>query len=142
MQQSSEVANALRRFYESFSTADVEAFERLLTKGDDAVVIGTDANEWEDGRAAWLAAFEGQMSQTEGMRLEPGEVRGYEEGSLGWVVDRPTFVLAEGPTIPTRLTGVVRKEDGEWKLVHLHFSIGVPDEQLFEVAPGSSSDDA
>jgi SnoaL-like protein len=44
----------------------------------------------------------------------------YEEGSMGWVADRPRAVLPDG-TISTRLTGVVvRQEEGEWRLVHIH----------------------
>ena len=67
----------------------------------------------------------------EGVGLQAGDnLRGYEEGSMGWAVDQPTFVLPAGSTIPTRLTAVVRQEDGgKWKLVHAHFAVGVPDEE-------------
>ncbi len=58
----------------------------------------------------------------EGLKLEAGEEpQGYEEGSMGWVADRPRAVLLEG-TISTRLTGVVRQEVGEWRFVHIHLS--------------------
>ncbi len=30
----------------------------------------------------------------------------------------------------TRLTAVMRQEEGRWKLVHMHLSVGVPDEQV------------
>jgi hypothetical protein len=32
------------------------------------------------------------------------------------------------------MTGVLRREDGDWRVVHLHFSVGVPDEQAIERA--------
>jgi hypothetical protein len=49
----------------------------------------------------------------EGLRLETGEEpRGYEEGSMGWVADRPSVVMVVPSAITTRLKGVVRQEGG------------------------------
>lgn len=31
------------------------------------------------------------------------------------------------------LTAVLREEDGDWKVVHLHFSVGVPDEEAMQL---------
>jgi hypothetical protein len=36
--------------------------------------------------------------------------------------------------VPIRLTAVLLKEDGAWKIQHGHFSVGVPDEIGFENA--------
>ena len=80
-----------------------------------------------------IAALEAQINEMEGLQLEAGEEQHcYEEGSMGWVADRPRVVLPEG-TISTRLTGVVRQEEGEWRFVHIHLSIGVPDEEVGEL---------
>ena len=40
--------------------------------------------------------------------------------------------------LPTRLSAVLREQDGDWKVVHLHFSVGVPDEQAIELAAASA----
>lgn len=32
-----------------------------------------------------------------------------------------------------RLTAVLHREDGRWKLVHMHVSVGVPDEEVGEL---------
>ena len=65
----------------------------------------------------------------EGVRLEAGEaLRSCQEGSVGRVADQSTFVLPDGATIPTRLTAIMRQEDGEWKLVQAYFYVDVPDE--------------
>ena len=71
--------------------------------------------------------------EAEGVRLEPRDPRGYEEGTMGWVVDEPTFVLPDGSSFKTRITFVMRQEGGRWKLVHGHFSVGVPDEEVVEL---------
>jgi hypothetical protein len=51
---------------------------------------------------------------------------------MGFALDTPAFVFPDGSTLPTRLTAVLRSEDGEWKIVHLHFSVGVPDEEAVQ----------
>lgn len=134
MEQSLEIRNAILRFYERFSAGDVAGLERMLTQGPGVLVIGTDPGEWYEGRAEWVAAFKEQMEAIPGIRLEAGDPRGFVEGSAGWLADRPSFVLPDGTTIPTRLTSVMEEEDGEWKLVQLHFSVGVPNDELIDLA--------
>jgi hypothetical protein len=45
---------------------------------------------------------------------------------VGWGTDRPRFVFPDGSRLPTRLTAVLRHQDGDWKVVQLHFFVGVP----------------
>ena len=134
MRRSAGVRDTLLRFYEAFSAPDLEGFAQLIAREDEGVlVIGTDPGDWAEGRGRWIAAREALTHSMEGLRLEAGEEpQGYEEGSMGWVADRPTAVLPEGP-ISTRLTGVVRQEGGEWRLVHIHLSVGVPDEEVVKL---------
>ena len=33
----------------------------------------------------------------------------------------------------TRLRAVMHEEEGRWKLVHMHVSVGVPDEEVVEL---------
>jgi ketosteroid isomerase-like protein len=55
---------------------------------------------------------------------------GYEEGSLGWFVDEPRYGFPDGGGMRTRLTAVLRSEAVRWKIVHMHVSVGVPDEEV------------
>ena len=139
MQPSAEVRDTLLRFYEVFSAQDLQSVEQMIAQQAAGVVaIGT-AGEWLEGREQWIAATEALMHEMEGFRMEAGEEpHCYEEGSMGWVADRPRAVLPDG-TISTRLTGVVRQEEGEWRLVHIHLSIGVPDEEVVELQKRWSS---
>jgi hypothetical protein len=135
MEQSAGVREAILRFYERFSAGDPAGFADILATGDGVSVIGTAPGEGHDEREAWIRSYEQGMSgEMAGMRLEGNDPRGFEEGSVGWGVDTPAFVLPDGSTLPTRLTAIVRREDGEWKVVHLHFSVGVPDEEAIEPA--------
>ncbi len=133
MQRSAEVKDTLLRFYEVFSAQDLQSVEQMIAQQAEGVVaIGT-AGEWLEGREQWIAATEALMHEMEGFRMEAGEEpHCYEEGSMGWVADRPRAVLPEG-TISTRFTSVMHQENGQWKVVHVHLSVGVPDEEVVEL---------
>ena len=139
MRRSPEVRDTLLRFYEVFSTQDLQSGAQMIAQQAEGVLaIGT-AGEWLEGREQWIAATEALMHEIEGFRMEASEEpHCYEEGSMGWVADRPRAVLPDG-TISTRLTGVVRQEEGEWRFVHLHLSVGVPDEEVVELQKRWSS---
>lgn len=133
MQQSADVREAMLRFYDRLSASDLGSFDELVSR-EATLIIGTAPGEWIEDRDRMKFGFE-----TEGVRLEPEDPRGYEEGSMGWVVDNPTFVFPDGSAFQTRLTAVMRHEDGRWKLVHAHFSVGVPDEEVVELQERWSS---
>ena len=59
-----------------------------------------------------------------------GEAEAFREGTVGWGVARPTLTLPAGKAISPRWSAVFHQEDGEWKLVQLHASVGVPNEAL------------
>jgi hypothetical protein len=52
---------------------------------------------------------------------------------MGWVADEPTFYFPDGSAMRTRLTAILRQEAGNWALVHMHVSVGVPDEEVLEL---------
>jgi hypothetical protein len=134
MQQSAAVREALLRFYDRLSASDVASFDQLVSKDPATLVIGTAPGEWVTERDRLRFGFE-----AEGVRIEPEHPVGYEEGSMGWVVDEPRFFFPDGSAMKTRLTAVLRREDGAWRLVHMHVSVGVPDEEVVELQKRWSS---
>ncbi len=129
MQQSEELRDAMLRFCERLSAGDIASFDELVSQEPATLIIGTAPGEWVTERERMKFGFE-----TEGVRLEAKDPIGYEEGSLGWVVDQPAFVFPDGSVMQTRLTAVMRQEEeGRWKLVHMHVSVGVPDEQVVQL---------
>ncbi len=128
MQDSAGVRDGLRSFYERFSAHDPEGFGDVIASDPAVSVIGTAPGEGHQDRDAWVSAYR-QFIPEVGLRLTGGDApRAWEEGTVGFAVDEPRFVFPDGSFIPTRLTAVLHREDGGWKVVHLHFSVGVPDE--------------
>jgi ketosteroid isomerase-like protein len=126
--ESAGVREGMLRFYERFSAGDADAFAQVIADEPGVSVIGTGPGEGHDDRRSWIEAYRTGIAEL-GMTLRGDDPRGYEEGTVGWGIDHPSFVLPDGTYLPTRLTAVLHNEDGEWKIVHLHFSVGVPDEE-------------
>ncbi len=61
------------------------------------------------------------------------EYTAFEEGTVGWVADQGTFRMPDGTEVPFRMTVVVHREDGDWKVVQEHASIGVRNEDALGV---------
>jgi hypothetical protein len=127
MDESSEVADAFVAFCDRLSAGDVDSFDDLVSS-QAALIIGTAPGELIEERDRMRFGFE-----AEGVALTPRAPRGYAEGPMGWAVDEPEFSFPDGSGIRPRVTTVWRSAAGRWKLVHAHFSVGVPDEEVVQL---------
>ena len=66
------------------------------------------------------------------MEITVQNLRAYSEGSVGWTMDRVMVKLPKGAEIPVRHTRIFHREDGAWKMIHLHVSIAVPNDRIGE----------
>lgn len=137
VERSDDVRDALLRFYERFSAGDAAGFADVIATGPGVSVIGTEPGRGFEGHVAWTDGY-ARLVAPLGWQLRPGDrAAGYAEGHVGFAVDTPTAVRPDGWLLPTRLTAVLHMEDADWKLVHVHFSVGVADEDAI-LPPGSS----
>jgi hypothetical protein len=130
MERSEELRDLIRATFEAYNRGDVSFIDRHTSSQEGVRLIGSDPNEWyEGGRAAEVLK---QEMQEGGVRVSSmGEIDAFVEGTVGWVSGRPVWALEGGREIPTRWTGVFHQEDGEWKMVQAHASVGVANEELF-----------
>ena len=128
MQRSQELVDLLTEFYRAAQASDMSAIERLISHGDGVLMIGTDPQEWWSGYDEIRRVFMAQTEEMGGFPLSACEPVAYAEGTMGWIADRPTLTLPDGE-MEARISFVAHLEDGQWKLVHGHFSIGVPNEE-------------
>jgi SnoaL-like domain len=132
MHPSAEVRTAVLRLYESMAAGDVNAIERLFSRRDGVLVIGSDPAEWWVGHDAITRAFAAQLRDTGARRIEPGELTAFAEGVVGWAADRRTIQQTTGNELIVRETTVWHQEEGEWKLVQFHASVAVTNADLVE----------
>jgi hypothetical protein len=124
MKESAGVRDGWLRFCDGVTRGNVDQFDDIVSQ-EAKLVIGTAPGEFVSDRAAMRFGFE-----TEGVTLASRDVRSYEEGTLGWAVDEPRFGFPDGSAFDCRVTAVLRQEGDVWRLVHAHFSVGVPDDEV------------
>ena len=128
MNQSPELRDLVLRTYDAVASGDASFFDRHLAHQEGVLIIGTDPNEWWTDPDTITRVFKAQVREMGGLRVVGSDPQAYSTDTVGWVADRPTFRLPDGTDIPLRNTLVFVKEAGDWKLIHQHLSIGVPNQ--------------
>jgi len=131
VRESPELIALVERMYAAQAAGDVDWLSTLLSTSDGTLTIGTDAAEWWEGaqiRDRWRAQVEAFGGAA---RMTATRLRAYEEGDVGWVADEPQVVLPDGTRLTMRSTAVFHRQDGEWRLVQGHSSLGVPNAASF-----------
>lgn len=131
MEKSTDLENLTRQLYQAVSQSDIKFFEQHIRRGEGCVLIGTAPAEWwSDYRSAVDALREQMKAAGDALRLVPGDIKAYQHGDAGWVADQPKFLLGNRE-VPCRHTLTCIREEGQWRIVQQHFSIGVPNEDAF-----------
>jgi ketosteroid isomerase-like protein len=129
MKRSEELKSVVLRMYDGFSSGDVNGILDLFSHQDGVLSIGTDPDEWWLGYETIARVYKGQLAEMGGIKVVAGNMDAFVEGSVGWVADNVSFRLPNGQEMPFRSTTVLHQENGEWKIVQTHLSIGVPNEE-------------
>lgn len=130
MQPSAEIKELMTRFYEAASKGDFEFVDGLLSRRAGVLWIGTDPDEWWESPEAVFKAWQAQTAELGGPApITGGNVTAYQHGDVAWVSDRPTFHLPNGKTLPFRLTAVWQREPEGWRIIQVHISLAVPNEE-------------
>jgi hypothetical protein len=132
MGRTDDMRQLLDRMYDSFTTGDPTVWTDNVA--DDIIGVGTDSNEWWEGRSvvAKIAGAQIQEMSTAGVRLIAGEPHIVEQGNVIWSVDRPVLHLGDGTDTPLRVTAIAVSEGGNLLLKHFHYSVGSTNEEVFQ----------
>jgi hypothetical protein len=131
MEASPELRDLTVRFAEAIGAGDAAFLERHTSRQSGLAFLGTDPDEWWTDLAGLTRALAAQRQA--GVEVVPGEPVAYREGGVGWAVDRRLRFHLGDREIPFRLSVVYHREDGAWKMVHFHSSVGVPNEEAVGV---------
>jgi hypothetical protein len=129
MDRSPEVEHLAIAWLASMKAGDTVAVASLFAACEATTVIGNDADQWFTGDAYTRKRLDNSIGENGGIPFEPGSPIGWAQGDTGWFADQVTIVFP-AKTIPLRMTGVALRQDGMWRLVQLHVSAAVSDEDL------------
>jgi ketosteroid isomerase-like protein len=131
MERSQEVEGAIQRLLDAIGSADFEAATELLSPRPEILLLGTDPEEWWSGYETVSRVMQEQLKEMQGIRIDASDVSGYADGDVGWGSARARYSMPDGTGNEVRMTAVFRREDGRWRLMQGHSSIGVPNKQAF-----------
>jgi SnoaL-like domain len=129
MDRSPEVEHLAIAWLAGMKAGDTAAVARLFVASEATTVIGNGADQWFTGDAYTRKRLDNSIGENGGIPFEPGSPIGWAQGDTGWFADQVTIVFP-AKTIPLRMTGVALRQDGMWRLVQLHVSASVSDEDL------------
>ena len=131
MERSDEIRDVMLRYYEAAQGGYGEAGSAFVSQRPGVVVIGSDPGEIWDG-ASYNHAMQAQAEAMGGaIPVFPGNLQAFREGSVAWAIDQPVFRIGDEEQLGTRATVILHQEGEEWKIVHLHLSVGVANDEAF-----------
>ena len=125
-----EIRKVFDEMLEAQNAGDAVRLRSMLSERPDAVHIGTDAEEWWTSKQVLDATA--VVGGGDDIRAVADDIDIHVQGDIAWVEGRGRFTHAGGGERPVRMTGVFVREDGQWKVVQSHASIGVPNADIFD----------
>jgi ketosteroid isomerase-like protein len=134
MQASPALRELFERSIRETVAKNAQAILDMCSRDPNALFIGTAPNEWMQGLAALEPVLRASMEASSGMMPANSQIVAYEEGPIGWVAAQWDVRLPNDAAITLRATTVCHQEGGQWRAVHTHQSVGVPDDLVMSVA--------
>jgi hypothetical protein len=131
MERSPEVEQLAVAWLAGMKAGDTAAVARLFTEHEATTVIGNGADQWFTGDAYTRKRLDSSIGANGGIPFAPGSPVGWAQGDTGWFADQVTIDFP-AQVIPLRMTGVAVRARGTWRLVQLHVSAAVSDEDLLD----------
>jgi uncharacterized protein (TIGR02246 family) len=124
-----EIRAVFDQMIEAQNAGDAERVRSMLSRRPDAVHIGTDAEEWWTSKQ--VADAVAAVGGADDIQAVSDDTEIHVQGDVAWAEGRGRFTSAGGGERPVRMTAVFAREDGQWKVVQSHASIGVPNKDIF-----------
>jgi uncharacterized protein (TIGR02246 family) len=123
-----EVRAALGEMLDALNAGDGGRLRSMLSERPEAIHIGTDAGEWWTSKEIVDAVA---AAGGDDVQVVADDIDVHVLGDVAWADGRGRFTNPGGGERPVRMTGVLVREDGRWRVVQSHASIGVPNSDIF-----------
>ena len=140
MEPSDELRNICLGMLHDWASGNPDRQLELLSLDPNTLLIATDPEEWWRGGDNIRAIHSAQTAGIGEIAWHVHEVEAWEEGDIGWAACRADMTLASGKVLPHRSTVVFRRENGNWRIIQSHVSLGVPNFESFEMDLPTSID--
>lgn len=136
MNRSADIEDLVVRWFAAASAGDPHLVDTAVSDGDGVSLIGSDPDEWYSGGESVAAFLRNEVINAAGSAtFSPRDTVAFEAGDLGWATTRLTITMPDGAQVNPRWTAVLRRDGTAWRFVHIHASIGVPNEAAGWVYP-------
>ncbi len=121
-----EIKQLILDWYCQISSGEmVAAAKQILSEDPTFLALGTSITEWICGREELIRAYS-EVAALGNPEIHIQQLEAYQEGSVGWAVDTVILRRPGKHEIPMRHTFVFHQENGEWKVIHAHYSFPFP----------------
>lgn len=128
MRKSDELAAVFRRLLVAIQEGDAATVRGLVSRQAETLLIGSDDREWFYGVEAH-EVITAQIASAPGHERTFQRLEAYEEGRIGWGAARSTVTYPNGHRVTARHTAVFGLEDGVWRVIQMHASQSITDDQ-------------
>ncbi|HET7119758.1 MAG TPA: nuclear transport factor 2 family protein [Solirubrobacterales bacterium] len=129
MREAPELAELMRAMYTAIEVGDQVWFEERISAGPATLLIGSDPDEWWDGRETALRGWRAQLPVMAGTQLRPTRLTAFAVGDVGYAADLVEIRMPDGTEAVIRFSAVFEREGEKWKLVHSHGSVAAANEE-------------
>jgi ketosteroid isomerase-like protein len=137
MERSPELEQLVTAWFDAASRGEAALVDAHVSPGDGTRLIGSDPDEVFKGGSA-VAEF--LSSEVEGAggnaTFSPTDTEAFSEGTVGWATTNVTITMPDGKHVSPRWSAVFHMENGAWKFVQTHASIGIANEDIGWIYPG------
>jgi class 3 adenylate cyclase len=132
IRRSPELEAVNRRIWMAFARADDAALRNMMVTDPAMRFLLSGDEDWLEGDEV-VPILRERSRTIEILSLEFDRLEAYEVGDFGWSACTVTTLNGDGETRSFRQTGVYAIEDGIWKAVQIHTSVGVPPQDVWGV---------
>lgn len=127
-----EAAKAvIDRYGHMWEDEDMDTFEEIIAQDPDMIIIGTDTAEYIIGYENFKELRQAQYDSFDNVEFSVNNqnIKLSRDATVAWFTeDFDLFTMAEGSPVHLeglRVSGVLEKRDGDWKIVQLHTSVPI-----------------